>query len=128
MTVASTKSGIEPAIGTPSNPSTTKIRDSVAATTMTNPFAQILASMISIGVTGMTSRCSMVPCSRSRMRAAPVRMTESMVTLLITCITAMNQPDLRLGLKATRTTTSTGAATAAAGNIASTSRWTISCR
>ena len=38
--------------------------------------------MISNGVTGITSRCSMVPCSRSRMSAAPVRMIESMVTAI----------------------------------------------
>jgi hypothetical protein len=32
--------------------------------------AQTLDSMISVGVTGMTSRCSMVPCSRSRISRA----------------------------------------------------------
>ena len=33
--------------------------------------AQIFAMAISNGVTGMTSRCSTVPCSRSRTTAAP---------------------------------------------------------
>ena len=46
--------------------------DSSAATTMTKPLAQTFASMISVGASGMTSRCSTVPCSRSRIRAAPV--------------------------------------------------------
>ena len=43
--------------------------------------------------TGMTSRCSIVPCSRSRISAAPVRITVSIVTLLITCITEVNQAE-----------------------------------
>jgi hypothetical protein len=38
--------------------------------------------MISNGVTGMTSRCSIVPCSRSRISAAPVRMIDSMVIVV----------------------------------------------
>jgi hypothetical protein len=38
-----------------------------AATNTTNLIAQTLASMIFVGVTGITSRCSIVPCSRSRM-------------------------------------------------------------
>ena len=66
--------GREPAIGTPSSRCTTSNSDSPAATMMTSPFAQILASMISNGDTGITSRCSIVPCSRSRITAAPVRM------------------------------------------------------
>jgi integrase len=40
----------------------------------TNPIAQTLLVMISKGVTGMTSRCSMVPRSRSRINAAPTSM------------------------------------------------------
>ncbi len=61
-------------------PSMTKRKDSAGAMSTTRPFAQTLAAMISNGVSGMTRRCSMVPCSRSRMTAAPVRMIESMVT------------------------------------------------
>ena len=45
----------------------------------TSPMLQTLLIMISKGVTGITSRCSMVPCSRSRIRAAPVSTMESMV-------------------------------------------------
>ncbi len=71
---------------------------------------QTLASMISVGVTGMTSRCSMVPCSRSRISAAPVRMMESMVTLLMICITPPNHILLSEGLKRARTSSATGGA------------------
>jgi len=44
----------------------------------------------------------MVPCSRSRMKAAPTRMMVSMVTLLITSMTPPNHTPIRLGLKRTR--------------------------
>ena len=40
----------------------------------------------------------MVPCSRSRIRAAPVRMTERMVMFLITCMTEVNHSDWEFGL------------------------------
>ena len=50
----------------------------------------------------MTSRCSIVPCSRSRISAAPVRMIDSMVMLLMTSITAPNQDLFSFGLKRTR--------------------------
>jgi hypothetical protein len=50
----------------------------------------------------------MVPCSRSRISAAPVRMIASMVIWLTTSLTAPNQARVRLGLKAVRTTVSTG--------------------
>lgn len=69
---------------------------------------QTFASMISVGVTGMTSRCSMVPCSRSRISAAPVRMMDSIVTLLMISIRLPNQACVRLGLKRMRTARSTG--------------------
>ena len=65
--------------------------------------AQILAMAISNGVTGMTSRCSTVPCSRSRTTAAPARMIASMVTELMMPITLENHAVTRLGLKAIRT-------------------------
>ena len=52
----------------PSHACTTSRNDRAEATTMTRPLAQILASMISVGVSGITSRCSIVPCSRSRIR------------------------------------------------------------
>ena len=70
----------------------------------------IFDSMISGGTTGMTSRCSTVPCSRSRMSAAPVRITVSMVMLLTTCMTEENQLEYRFGLNLARITTLTGCA------------------
>ena len=39
-----------------------------------------------------------MPCSRSRISAAPVKMTVSMVRLLMICITELNQLDFRFGL------------------------------
>jgi hypothetical protein len=36
--------------------------DTLAASRTTSPIDQILLAMISNGVTGMTSRCSIVPC------------------------------------------------------------------
>ena len=72
-------SGNEPAIGTCSNPRTTNVIDTQHASRTTSPMDQTLASMICAGVTGMTSRCSMVPCSRSRISAAPARTMDSMV-------------------------------------------------
>ncbi len=76
---------------------------------MTRPLAIIFASMISVGTTGMTSRCSTVPCSRSRMSAAPVRMTVKSVIWLMTWVIAENHAVLRFGLNAARTTRLTGA-------------------
>ncbi len=70
-------SGSEPSTGTPSSPRTTRFSDSAVPASTTSPIDQILESMISAGVTGITSRCSTVPRSRSRMRAAPVRMIDS---------------------------------------------------
>ena len=88
-----TNKAVEPAeIGTPSMPPTTIQSDRVAAFTITVPFAQILASMISLVVTGMTNRCSSVPCSRSRITAAPVRISVSIVKLEMSCMTPVNRP------------------------------------
>ena len=66
--------------------------------------------MISGGTIGMTSKCSTVPCSRSRISAAPVRMTVSSVIWLMTCVIAENHEVLRFGLNAARTTRLIGAA------------------
>jgi len=52
--------------------------------------------MIWKGVTGMTSRCSTVPCSRSRISAAPVSTTASMVMALTISMTAPNQELVQL--------------------------------
>ena len=78
--------------------------DSSAATRMTRPLANIFASMISAGTTGITSKCSTVPCSRSRISAAPVRITVSSVIWLMTCVMAENQAVFKLGLNLARTT------------------------
>ncbi len=63
--------------------------------------------MISNGVTGITSRCSTVPRSRSRIRAAPVSRTDSMVIMSISATTAPNQDRVRFALNRTRSSTST---------------------
>jgi len=85
--------GIDPASGTRSTLWTTNHSDRRATATITRPFAQIFAVMISAGVTGMTSRCSMVQCSRSRISAAPVRTTVSIVMLLITAMIPRNHSE-----------------------------------
>ena len=53
---------------------------------------------ISNGVSGMANRWSIVPCSRSRMMAAPARMIASIVTLLMMPMTLVNQAVATLGL------------------------------
>ena len=49
-----------------------------------------------------------MPCSRSRMSAAPVSITVIMVRLLMICITEVNQLVLKFGLNFARVTTLTG--------------------
>src|SRR3974390_688368 len=75
---------------------------------MTRLLAQTLDNAISKGVSGITRRWSMVPCSRSRTTAAPARMIASMVILLMTPITLVNQAVVRLGLNSIRITRFTG--------------------
>ena len=50
----------------------------------------------------------MVPCSRSRMIAAPARIIASMVTLLMIPMTLVNHAVVMLGLNAMRTSRLTG--------------------
>src|SRR5260370_1399022 len=50
----------------------------------------------------------MVPCSRSRMIAAPARMMPSMVMLLMSAITLVNHAPVMFGLNAIRTSRLTG--------------------
>ncbi|MNT89256.1 hypothetical protein D3C72_2299580 [compost metagenome] len=85
----------EPLIGTARTPCTTTISEKAVATRTTIPIDQTLEIMISSGVTGITKRCSMVPCSRSRIRAAPVRIIESIVTDEMTLVIAPNHPLFR---------------------------------
>ncbi len=82
--------------------------ETAEATSTTSPIDQTLLVMISNGVTGITSRCSTVPRSRSRIRAEPVSRTDSMVIMSISATTAPNQDRIRLGLKRTRSSMSTG--------------------
>jgi hypothetical protein len=70
---------------------------------ITKPFAHTFAIAISNPVSGMTMRWSMVPCSRSRISAAPDRMIASMVTLLMIDITEVNHAVVMLGLNSMRT-------------------------
>src|SRR5215471_946099 len=115
MTTPATKSAREPAMARPNPHCTTNRNDSVVATTMTRPLAQILASMISVGVRGITSRCSIVPCSRSRIRAVPARNMARRVMLLTSCTTPMKGETSRFGLNCTRMTRATGGVAVAAG-------------
>ena len=84
------------------------VSENAAPTSTTKPIDQTLAVMIWAGVTGITSRCSMVPCSRSRMRAAPVKMSDSMVTMLMISMSEPNHDCWRLGLNCIRRASSTG--------------------
>ena len=77
--VPARKSGTDPATGMARSPWMIKGIEKAEAMTTTSPMLQTLLTMISKGVTGITSRCSIVPCSRSRIRAAPVSTIESMV-------------------------------------------------
>ena len=56
----------------------------------------------------MTSKCSIVPRSRSRITAAPDRIRDSIVMFDTICITDMNQLESRFGLNAVRIVTVTG--------------------
>ena len=97
-------SGIDPSSGTPSAPWTTKRSERSAAIRMTSPLAHILAKAISLARTGITSRCSIVPCSRSRMTAAPTSRIDRIVMFSITDMTEWNQDPTRFGLKKARIT------------------------
>lgn len=74
---------IEPAKGMPKAFFTTSSNDSQVQTTTTNKLVHTLASIISSAVNGSTSKCSKVPCSRSRNSAVPVNKTAKIVTLLM---------------------------------------------
>ena len=85
---------------------------------------------ISLARTGMTSRCSRVPCSRSRMTAAPTSTTARMVMLLITCMIDVNHLDVLFGLNRVCTTARVGrrASTPCTLRYSSVSRMRISLR
>ncbi|OIQ72277.1 hypothetical protein GALL_460970 [mine drainage metagenome] len=92
---------------------TTNHSDSITASRITAPLARIFAMAISLGRTGITSKCSMVPCSRSRIRAAPVRIIDNMVMTVMSSLMAPNQLLLSCGLKRLRRTRSIGSGAAA---------------
>ncbi len=71
---------------------------------MTRLLAHTLAMAISNAVSGITRRCSSVPCSRSRMTAAPVRTTVSRLIWLMMATTLLNQDDSVFGLNSLRIT------------------------
>ncbi len=75
---------------------------------ITSPFAQIFAIAISNGVSGMTKRWSIVPCSRSRTMAAPESTIASIVMKLMIPMTLVNQLVSTFGLNSMRTTRLTG--------------------
>ena len=106
--VPSRKSKSDPSIGMASRPLTTTNRENAEATSTTRPMDQTLLSMISSGVTGMTSRCSTVPCSRSRMSAAPVSTIDSMVMAVMMLLIDPNHDLSSSGLKRERSVRSTG--------------------
>jgi hypothetical protein len=66
--------------------------------------AHTLAIAISNAVSGMTSRCSSVPCSRSRITAAPVSTTVSRLIWLMIATTLLNQAEIAFGLNSFRIT------------------------
>ena len=101
-------SGIEPWIGTASNPCTMNTQRNAGGHKHHQAHRPDLAGHDFEGVTGITSRCSMVPCSRSRISAAPVRMIDSIVIDEITFLMAPNQVLLSSGLKRARRASSTG--------------------
>ena len=89
-------------------PCTISSMDMPTANRIRKPLATIFATAISLGRTGMTSKCSMVPRSRSRITAAPTSTTDSTVTLLMTCMIEVNQLVVLLGLNITCTTERVG--------------------
>ncbi len=97
----------EPSIGTASAHRTTTASETAAAHSTTSPIDHTLASMISAGVTGMTSRCSTVPCSRSRISAAPVSTIDSMVMRSTISLSEPNHDCSRFWLKRTLSARST---------------------
>ena len=64
----------------------------------TRPFAQTFAIAISKAESGMTSMCSIVPCSRSRISAAPVKIIVRVVIWLMMATMLVNHDVSPLGL------------------------------
>ena len=89
-TAPARNSATEPCTGTAISPCTTMISEKLDPSSTTSPIDQIFDNMISVAVTGMTSRCSTVPCSFSRISAAPVSTRDSMVIDWITLEIAPN--------------------------------------
>ena len=77
---------------------TTNHSDSMAAVKITTPLARILPIISSSAVTGITSRCSIVPRSRSRITAAPVSNISNRNAIVPICEVGMNHELSPLGL------------------------------
>ena len=105
-----TNSASEPLIGTPTARCTTKSSESREETRIIRPLARILAITISFASTGITSKCSIVPCSRSRITAAPTSRMVSRVALPTSWLSGINHSLRRFSLNSTFTTGSKGAA------------------
>ena len=106
--VPAANSRIEPLTCTPSTPRTITSSANRPPQSTTTLMLHTLLSMISSGVTGITSRCSMVPCSRSRIRAAPASTMDSTVRLLMMLVMPPNHEAYRFGLNLTWVTRRAG--------------------
>ena len=79
-------------------PITMILIDKIAAKHTTKPLAMIFAHTICAAVTGVTSICSIVLCSRSRMIVAPTNTSPNNVIILLICITPKNHALSLFGL------------------------------
>src|SRR5699024_11008506 len=83
--------GTDPTSGIPSHRLITKYRDKTDAMVMTMELLMTLAMAISKALTGMTSKCSIVPRSFSRIMAAPTNSIASKDALDTICMGPANQ-------------------------------------
>ena len=97
-------SSSEPFSGTPMDRWTTNHSDSMAEIIMTTPLAKILLIINSGAVTGITSKCSIVPRSRSRITAAPASSISSRNAIVPICDVGMNHELSVFGLNSACTT------------------------
>ena len=109
-TTPSAYSASDPAKCAPIAPPTTNFMLNTAAALTTKPFAKILATTISVAVTGITSKCSIVPRSRSRITAAPTNTNVINIILLPAIAAPINQLLWLFGLYCRFTAARTGMA------------------
>ena len=84
--------------GTPMPKCTINHSDDNAATQITAAFASTLPIISSNALTGITSKCSIVPRSRSRITAAPVNKISNIHDIEPICEVGMNHELSPLGL------------------------------